>query len=381
MGGKKYPGVRAISESSIEIDFYYRGQRCRERISLKPTPINLKKAAQHRAAILNAIDNDTFDYSFTFPKSKNAYKLAPTKYTVRTYLTEWLANKKPTIKASTYQDYARTFINLVIPQFGGKLLHALIRSDIRTWVATLNCTNKRMANILSPLRAALQDACIDGLIQSNPLQGWTYRRNDPPVTKHHIDPFTEDEQHEIINTATGQIKNQCTVFFWTGLRTSELIALEWQDIDWDRKKIKINKALTQAAKNDETTKTKTGMREVDILPPVEAALIDQKKYTLLLGNKVFTNPVTNKPWTGDQQIRKSIWIPLLKKSNVRYRNPYQTRHTYASMMLSAGENLAWVSNQMGHSNVLITARTYARWITDDTQRGNKALDMFWKEKC
>jgi len=165
------------------------------------------------------------------------------------------------------------------------------------------------------------------------------------------------------------------------MRTSELIALEWTDIDWKRKKITVNKALTTAADSDETTKTKTGTREIDILAPVEQALIDQKQYTLLQGRKIFLNPATGKIWTGDQQIRKTFWIPLLKKAKVRYRNPYQTRHTYASMMLSAGENPAWVSSQMGHSNIMITLRTYARWIPSDNQQGGKALKMFFAKNA
>ncbi|SFI74487.1 DUF3596 domain-containing protein [Nitrosomonas sp. Nm34] len=86
MGGNKYPGVRESSDSSIEMDFYNKKQRCRERFSLKPSPANLRKAAQHRAAILNAIDAGTLDYSYTFPESKNAIKFAPSQYTIRTYL-------------------------------------------------------------------------------------------------------------------------------------------------------------------------------------------------------------------------------------------------------------------------------------------------------
>lgn len=374
--GREYAGVRAASESSIEIDFYFQGKRCRERLNLKPSPANLKKAAQHRAAILNAIDAGTFDYTYTFPNSKNARKFAPTQYTVGAYLTEWLGNKKPTIKASTHKDYTKTLANIIIPQFGMKALHTLTRNDVRSWIATLDCSNKRIANILSPLRAALQDAQHDDLIQSNPLHGWTYKRNQPPPQKTYVDPFTESEQREIIESATGQIRNQCITFFWTGMRTSELIALEWSDIDWTRKKISVNKAFTAAAESDETTKTKTGTREIDMLQPVEQALIDQKQYTLLQGGKIFHNPITGKNWTGDQQIRKSFWIPLLKKAKVRYRNPYQTRHTYASMMLSAGENPAWVSSQMGHSSIMITLRTYARWISNNNQQGGRALDMF-----
>lgn len=376
MGGNKYPGVRAASATSIEISFYYKNQKCRERIKLQPTPANLRRAANHRSSILLAIENGTFDYSVTFPDSKNARRFAPTQYTVRTYLTEWLANKNPTLKASTLKDYTKTFNNLIIPQFGGKILTALTRQDVRTWAANMDCSNKRLSNILSPLRAALQDAYLDDLIPANPLYGWTYKRNEPPKDTAHVDPFTAQEQAAIINTATGQFKNQCIVAFWTGMRTSEIIALEWQDIDWKRKKIKISKARTYAATADESTKTASSKREIDLLPHVKNALIDQKQYTLLQGNKVFLNPSTGKQWTGDQQIRKGHWIPLLKKADVRYRNPYQTRHTFASMMLSAGENLSWVSAQMGHSNVLITAKIYARWLNNKEQHGNKAIKMY-----
>ncbi len=144
----------------------------------------------------------------------------------------------------------------------------------------MDCSNKRIINILSPLRAALQDAQDDDLIPVNPLFGRTYKRNEPPKEKTYVDPFNAEEQAAIIKAAAGSIKNQCIVFFWTGMRTSELIALEWTDIDWKRKKIKINKAHTYAAKNDESTKTKSSNREIDMPPHVEAALINQKLHTL-----------------------------------------------------------------------------------------------------
>ena len=54
MGRKPRTGVRAVSASSIEISFTYQGKRCREKIKLKPTPANLKRAERHRAAILDA---------------------------------------------------------------------------------------------------------------------------------------------------------------------------------------------------------------------------------------------------------------------------------------------------------------------------------------
>jgi|GEM_PF-4414477 len=63
----------------------------------------------------------------------------------------------------------------------------------------------------------------------------------------------------------------------------------------------------------------------------------------MISKRVFHNPRTSEPWETDHQIRRTAWIHTLKKAGVRYRNPYQTRHTYASMMLSGGENIMWVA--------------------------------------
>ncbi len=69
---------------------------------------------------------------------------------------------------------------------------------------------------------------------------------------------------------------------------------------------------------------------------------------LMVGQEVFHSPRTSAPWEGDDAIRKTAWVYALKKTGLRYRRPYQTRHTYASMMLTAGENPVWVAAQMGH---------------------------------
>jgi integrase len=94
--GRDGRGVRAISDSSIEITFMYRGVRCRERITLKPTATNLKKAEQHKAAIEHGISIGAFDYATTFPGSSRAAKFAPKASLERVagFLTRWLAAKK-----------------------------------------------------------------------------------------------------------------------------------------------------------------------------------------------------------------------------------------------------------------------------------------------
>ncbi|MBB1624270.1 Arm DNA-binding domain-containing protein [Achromobacter sp. UMC71] len=73
---KGFDGVRPASESSIEIGFFYQDRHCVERIRVKPTAANLKRAADRRAAILAAIARGDFDYDAEFPKRKRVTPVA-----------------------------------------------------------------------------------------------------------------------------------------------------------------------------------------------------------------------------------------------------------------------------------------------------------------
>lgn len=384
---RNHDGVRAASDTSIEIDFYFQGRRCRERIKLQPTPANLKRAAQHRAAILDAIDKGTFDYAVTFPHSRNAPQLTALPgraITVAAYLDAWLERRSHRLKSSTQSGYTRVINGHLIPEFGSRPLADIKRLDIKTWAAGLSAGNKAIANILSVFRAALQEAFEDELVDSNPLAGWAYRKSDPPKASEDVDPFTAEEQAAILAMLDGQGRNLVQFAFWTGLRTSELIALDWGDVDWIKGHIQVRRALTNAARKTgpETTKTRAGTRAVKLLPPALAALKAQKESTWMKGEEIFQNPRTLERWGGDQPIRKGLWAHALKRAGVRYRYPYQTRHTYASMMLSAGENPMWVAQQMGHSDWGMIRRVYGRWMPDEnTQSGRLAVERFWSGKA
>ena len=401
-GSRQYDGVRAASASTIEIDFYYAGQRCRERISLEPTPANLKRASQHRAAVLDAIARGVFDYALTFPDSKNAQRFAkPGKatITVATFLDDWLERKTRQIKVSTSEDYRKTINGHLVPAFGSLALGDLKRADIRAWCAQRECSNKRIANILSVLRSALDEAAEDELIESNPIARWTYAKKERAKEADDVDPFSTEEQAAILDALHGQARNLVQFAFWSGMRTSELVALEWRDIDWRGGVARVRRAITQASarransaaseKADsipervteshsaEGTKTLAGRREVKLLAPALQALEDQKRFTFLKGAEVFQNPRTDEPWTGDQPIRKTMWAHALQRAKVRYRRPYQTRHTYASMMLSAGEHPMWVAQQMGHKDWGMIRRVYGRFIPDaDRSAGGRAVATF-----
>lgn len=370
-------GIKAVGKTSIQISFQFEGKQRRERLKLVPTTANLARAAAHRLLILKAIDEGTFDYSYTFPNSTYHKQIKQNdKLTVQLYLDDWLNEKKPTLRSSTYNGYFKS-IRRIKKAIGKILLSELIRQDVSLFAKTLKCRNKTIHNILSPLRKALNDAVQNSLIEQNPIKNWSYKRVELPSTGTKPDPFNAKEQALILAQLEGQSKNIIQFAFWTGLRTSELIALEWADVDWKRRAVRIERAKTDAAITDEPTKTNAGNREVKLLNPALEAINAQKPYTYFKQGKVFENPATDKPWEGSQEIWRNLWQPALKTAQVRHRKLYNTRHTFASMMLTAGEPIVWVSRALGHSSVELTARTYATLIPDALpDAGGKAERMF-----
>jgi integrase len=108
-----------------------------------------------------------------------------------------------------------------------------------------------------------------------------------------------------------------------------------------------------------------------------AALEAQKAISYSQGGAVFINPRTGKAWETDAQIRKTAWIPALRRARLPYRTAYQTRHTFASLMLSAGENPMWVAQQMGHRDWGMIRKVYGKWISEvDPFAGDRAAKLW-----
>ena len=69
-------------------------------------------------------------------------------------------------------------------------------------------------------------------------------------------------------------------------------------------------------------------------------------------------------WEDERAFRRSFWTPTLKLLGIRYRRPYNMRHTYATVMLMAGMTPAFCAKQLGHS-VEMFLKTYSKWLDGD----------------
>jgi len=379
-GASNTSGVETASKSSILITFAYNGVRCRETIKLKPTASNIKFAQRKRSTILHEIGIGTFDYASHFPNSKRLKKLGLSKgnnnLLVADALNDYIKIAEREIEYSTFKDYSSIIKAHLIPALGEYTVCGLTPSIIREFRNNLPISAKRANNILIPLRRMLAQQVEDELIEKSPADAVKNLKAKPPEPE----PFTPNEVTAILENCEGQIRNYFKFAIWSGLRTSELIALEWGDIDFIGGFICVRRASVLG--KIKKTKTDSGMRDVMLLPPALDVLNDQKQHTFLANERIFHNPLTNSPWATCVQVRDTAWKHLIKKSGVKYRKPYNCRHTYASTLLSAGENPMWVAQQMGHKDWSMIIRVYGRWIPEVAQNtGGKIKALIEAKKA
>ncbi|MDX8384167.1 MAG: tyrosine-type recombinase/integrase [Ghiorsea sp.] len=360
----KLPAVK----KSIRLSFQYRGMQCKETVKLAPSKNNLRYVARLKAEIDRKIELGNFVYGDYFPDSntKTAKLFTPARQTttISAALATYIASISRTLSDTTFREYTSS-IKRINGGIGTLSIEAITATIIREWIYSLECSPKRINNILVPLRGMFKDLFADGVIEKNPME----RVKNLKITKHDPEPLSQDELSRLLAVLEPMAANLITFAAWTGLRTGELLAVTWGDIDLKAKTCRVNKSISRGVLKD-SPKTSSGFRTIEMLPKAIEALQDQKQYSFLAGNQVFLQDDMT-PFTNDDQLRKRIWLKAIRKSGVAYRPPYQLRHTYASTMLSAGANPMWVAQQMGHSDWGMIRKIYGKWIQQETSEAER----------
>jgi integrase len=388
MGGRKQQRTivwpRGVSprdfkhEQRIQIAFSYKGVECRELLPPGPvtqTTANLASGKRHE--ILRRIEEKTFVYRDYFPDSPRAAQFDAGGRRVmledRLRLTEeayekQVANGK--LSPSTLNGYKKAIHGERMRTFvAGRAIASVTPSELRAFIGSIEGTAKHVRNLLTPLRAAFEDALNDDLLPFNPFDRIAMTKLLKKTTKdsdYEVDPFSQEERDAILRAARADEAAMVRFWFNSGLRPGELIALKWPKIDWISRKARIDR--NQVAGVEKGPKTEAGVRDIDLNDEATAALIAQKPASFIANEHVFLNPRTGQAWTTDAQVRKTLWVPLLQRAGVRYRNPYQCRHTFASGMLTAGQNPWYVAEQLGHVDVQMVFRIYGKFISQDYQK-------------
>lgn len=183
-------------------------------------------------------------------------------------------------------------------------------------------------------------------------------------------PFTKNEIDLLLKNTNGYMYNFILFMYSTGIRPGEIIALIWDDIDFDKKQISIYKTIVNGKIGN--PKTQSSVRKVDILPMAQIALDNQYKLTKD-NNYIFVN--TSKEHFYSHDVINLNFKNLLKLNNIELRTLYNLRHTFASQMISSGADIVWVSKMLGHKDVSITLKVYTKFIQENDNKRFKKIEQ------
>ncbi|MFU1980175.1 Arm DNA-binding domain-containing protein [Bordetella hinzii] len=368
--GRKGDGVE-IHGSAIRLSFTLDGQRKRPLLMidgkpLQPTAANMKYARRVAQEVRERIRHGTFNMAEYFPASG-----AGSGLTVKGWLDTWLDTQSVENSTKAGYESAVNFWNnaaalvdretkAVQATVGSLSLRTLKPSHLLTAIAQRpDLTGKTVNNYVSVIRQALDLAVADKIIKENPASEVPRQKHQKPPP----DPFTRAEAEAIIADMAKhypeQVYNMVEAWFFSGPRTSEVFGQRWPNVDLFSAKLAIVEAVVRGEQKD-STKTNVA-RDVLLNSRALAALNRQAKHTRMVGEHVWHDPRYGTPWTEERAFRRSYWTPCLKRLGIRYRRPYNMRHTYATMMLMAGMTPAFCARQLGHS-IEMFLRTYAKWL-------------------
>lgn len=374
-----------IRHGCLQIDFRYKGLRCREQTKTKNSPTNLKRMSKLVERMEAEILLGSFDYATYFPSSTKVEFFESTKKRIEAaqsqcplfsdFAETWFQECEVGWRYS-HRETVRRDLNIhLIPEFGESPLDKILKADVLRFRAalgrkqrangTVGLSSSRINRIIGPLKMILKEASERFDFPSQ-IQGIKTLK----VPRSNVDPFTLDEVQRILANVRQDFRAYYTVRFFTGMRTGEIDGLKWRYVDFDRRQISVRESYVMGRMD--YTKNDHSQRDITMSEPVYVALQQQQSVT---GGQelVFSNGEGNQ--LNYRNVSKRVWHPLLRHLGLAPRKPYQTRHTAATLWLAAGENPEWIASQMGHATTEMLFRVYSRYVPNLTRQDGSAFEQ------
>jgi integrase len=302
--------------------------------------------------------------------------VAVERQSVAQFLGLWLEDSvKPSVRPLTHEQYRQHVKLYLTPLLGRHALSKLAPAHVRGFI------NQKLEDGLSPrtvqlslviLRKALSQACKDGLVARNVAK----LVDGPRVERFEGKMLSPEQARAFLDAAKGErLEALYTVALSLGLRMGEALGLRWQDIDFERRTLTVNRILERIGRGQGSTlqlvepKTSRSRRTVNLPDAAVRALrahkVRQLEERLAAGSRwqdrtdfalVFTSGIGT-PYEphGLHDDFKRILIKA-KLPDIRF---HDLRHSAASLMLAQGIPLRSIQDILGHSSITLTANLYA----------------------
>ena len=311
--------------------------------------------------------------------------------TFKEYSKEFMtgAYAKTELKESTQDSYNEILKNHLIPYFGSMPINEITPDKIKSFLNTKIQSDYAIATVRllkSYLSSIIAEALESKKVSSNPVHnlGRRFNKTLRPKNKSEddlINSLTDKELKLLLDTAQEHFSSDYILFLLlarTGVRIGEALGLKWGDIDFQGRFIDVKRTYTK--KRIAPTKS-NNTRRVDMSLQLKEALkahksaAKKKGFALGLGDApayVFTNRVGS--FIDVNNWRRRTFNKALEKAGLRKVRIHDIRHSYATIRIAKGDNIADVSKQLGHSSVKITMDIYYHWIPGGKKSQVDALD-------
>ena len=329
---------------------------------------NKKDAERRLAEIISQVHNGTY------------YK--PAEIIFKEFVEKWIATKEPPkIKERTFYTYKATIRLHLNPYLGRIALTRITKETIEEMIVALQrkIKPKTINNTIKLLKSILRTAREWKYIQENPAEFIKNMKVDKPEMAF----YNPEEIQLLIRHSRGKYKAINLVAVLTGMRKSEILALQWGDIDWKAKTIYVRRSIFWKPKKAvmegenrwqfSTPKTKKSYRTIVMSPELEKALeIHRISAKVNPQDLVFCNKEGN-PIDPDN-LNKRGFFPAIAFAGLRKIRFHDLRHTYTSILLDTGENIKFIQKQLGHASIQTTIDRYAHLMPIDNVGVGRRID-------
>ena len=254
--------------------------------------------------------------------------------------------------------------NRLCETFGDMDISDIKASHITQWQNDCGFAPKTVRNYRSIFNLILKYAHYDEIITKNPL---VFVKAPKKIHKE-IHIFHQDEIKLLIEKSNGQFKNLLMFNFFAGLRGSELIALRWNDIDFNSNTIRIDTRIREGI--EDVTKSKR-VRVIDMLPQARIALKKQRLLTGLKDNFVFVTQYGKGYRT--PAVLTELFKNLCIESDLKVGTLHTIRKSCNTLLKQYGMPQDWILDQLGHVEDGVNREYYTGKIKPDMSKIGRVL--------
>lgn len=280
--------------------------------------------------------------------------------------------KRPKLKQNSAYNYEHDMNNHVLPVFGDKRIDEIKPSDIQAFLNTKKDKAKSTVHhIWLILHGVFSTAVWDGYIDKDP----TAEANRFTMSKRKAkrEALSTEAVQDIINHLNRLEGNDLcllSLLIYTGMRRSEVLGLRWEDIDWERGLIHVQRAVT--FKDNQpvvgTTKSEAGVRYIPLEAQLKAILSPMRQLRgFVIGQ--------DKPFT--ETTYKRTWQRIGRKIDLHGATAHVFRHTYITMA-AAHVDIKTLQSIAGHADISTTMNRYAHGREDKIIAAGQALQTMYQ---